>query len=395
MEFVRADTDYLSQENLRELAELSDVPCLSLYMPAHKRSGETQQDPIRLRNLLNAVETELLDDGLRRPDVVEFLQPLSDLLDDYEFWQHQSQGLALFRTDQQFASYRLPIPFDEMTLISSRPHIKPLLPLITTNGHFFLLALSQNQVRLFEGTRFQIGEIDLGDTPTSLAEAMRFDEYNDQLQFHTQTGSNRGGERAAIFYGHSNAGDEAVIKENVKRFLQQVDTAVCNIIGEERAPLVLAGVEVICGLYNEITKYTNVVPERVAGNPETATQEELHAEAWPLVEPQFAQEQQQATDAFLHLAGTLDRRASSDLQEIVSGAYFQRVETLFVPLAKEQWGILKPESNQVRLHDTQQSGDFDLFDFAAVHTLLNGGTAYAVQAEQIPGQHSIACIFRY
>jgi hypothetical protein len=40
-------------------------------------------------------------------------------------------------------------------------------------------------------------------------------------------------------------------------------------------------------------------------------------------------------------------------------------------------------------------GNEDLLDASDVHTLLNGGTVYAVEPEQVPGGSLLAAIFRY
>jgi len=34
-------------------------------------------------------------------------------------------------------------------------------------------------------------------------------------------------------------------------------------------------------------------------------------------------------------------------------------------------------------------------DFAAIHTLLNGGTVYAVEPKAVPGDAPLAAVFRY
>ncbi|MEZ4682685.1 MAG: hypothetical protein R2932_51610 [Caldilineaceae bacterium] len=48
------------------------------------------------------------------------------------------------------------------------------------------------------------------------------------------------------------------------------------------------------------------------------------------------------------------------------------------------------------MHDERQSGDIDLPDFAAIHTILNGGAVYALAPTEIPGTNAItAAIFRY
>lgn len=395
MELVRNETDILNQATLHELAEHHAACCISFYMPTHRRGRETEQDPIRLKNLLSEVETELAADDMRRPEIDDLLAPLYQLIDDRSFWQQQSEGLVIFRSKEWLKMFRLPIDFSELTIIGERPHIKPLLPFITKGGQFYLLTLSQNQVRLFKGTQQKLGQLSLGDTPTSLDEAMRFDEFDDQLQFHTQTGTSADGGRAAVFHGHSNAGDEAVIKENIKRFLHRVDEGVRDVIGEEQAPLVLAGVDMICGLYREISKYPALMAETIAGNVEHTDETTLHEKAWSLVEGQFMEEQQEAIDAYLHLAGNDDGRADNNFKEIVSSAYFQRIDTLFIPLQQQKWGNFDKEANAVHLHQEQQVGDTDLLDFAAIHTLLNGGSVYALEPHKIPNGETVAAIYRY
>jgi len=47
------------------------------------------------------------------------------------------------------------------------------------------------------------------------------------------------------------------------------------------------------------------------------------------------------------------------------------------------------------LHEEAKPGDEDLLDLAAVQTLLNGGTVYAVELEKVPDGASLAAVFRY
>ena len=43
----------------------------------------------------------------------------------------------------------------------------------------------------------------------------------------------------------------------------------------------------------------------------------------------------------------------------------------------------------------EKRGDEDLLEFAAIQTLLNGGTGYRVAAEKIPDTDPLAALFRY
>ena len=55
-----------------------------------------------------------------------------------------------------------------------RFHLKPLLPLLTGDGRFYVLAVSQNAVRLLQGTRHSIHEIRPELMPKSFADATHF-----------------------------------------------------------------------------------------------------------------------------------------------------------------------------------------------------------------------------
>jgi hypothetical protein len=44
----------LNRKELKGLVENPKGPCVSIFMPTHFKGPETQQDPIRLKNLLRA-----------------------------------------------------------------------------------------------------------------------------------------------------------------------------------------------------------------------------------------------------------------------------------------------------------------------------------------------------
>jgi hypothetical protein len=88
--------------------------------------------------------------------VEELLQPARRLLDDSSFWQYQAEGLAVFLAAGTLRTFRVPVPFAELVVVAPGFHVKPLLALLTGDGLFYVLALSQNQVRLLVGTRDHI-----------------------------------------------------------------------------------------------------------------------------------------------------------------------------------------------------------------------------------------------
>ncbi len=363
---------------------------VSLFMPTHRVGRETEQDPIRFKNLLREAEDRLLATGLRSPDVREILKPAQRLLQESGFWRNQSHGLAVFFTPEAFHYYRLPLPFEELVVISNRFHLKPLLPFFASDGHFYILALSQNQIRLLEGTRHTVDEIDLESMPQSMAETLQIECFDKQTQFHTGTSSAHTGDRAGMFHGHDPSDED---KSRILRWFHKIDDELPNFIVGRQSPIVLAGVEYLFPLYKEVNSYPHLVEEGIPGSPEELRPEELHAQAWPLVQPFFMQAQEQAAAQYRQLSGTV--QTTTDVKETVMAAHHGRVDVLFVALGIQVWGAIDLSTNTVHEHEDHEPGDEDLLDLAAIQTILNGGIVYAVEPEQVPDHAPLAAVFRY
>ncbi len=384
--------DTLSRETLKALIEQRAPASISLYMPTHRAGSQTQEGPVRLKNLLKQAERELFARGLRTRDVRNLLEPAEGLLSDALFWKYQSDGLSLFLSPGTLLFYRVPLDFEELVVVNERFHLKPLLPLFTGDGHFYVLALSQNEIRLLEGTRHSVDSVELEDMPSGLADVVRLDDSGRPLQFHTGSSSSPGaGRRPAIFHGH---GEEPDNKETILRYFRRINQGLREVLKEEQAPLVLAGVDYLFPLYHEANTYSYLADEGIAGNPEQTSAPELHQRAWEIVHPWFQKAKQEALARYEQMArnGT---RTSKAFGEIVPAAHHGRVELLFVDLNTRRWGTYDPETDSLTVNEEAQPGDEDLLDLAAIRTLVNGGAVYAVEADAMPDNAPLAAILRY
>jgi hypothetical protein len=385
-----------SIDELKQLAELSQSPCVSLYMPTYQAGAEIQQNPIRFKNLIKQAEALLQHDyGLNETEALEFLQPAIEL-DQAEFWEHQNAGLAIFVAPELLRYYMVPLEFEELVLVGDRFHFKPLLPLLSSDGQFYLLALSQKQVRLFAGTRYHIHEIELEDVVTNMDEALQYDETAKAGQFRISTG--RGGTanpmpQAGSFHGQGSP-DRDHFKTNILQFFHQLDQDLQKYLHNQRAPLLLAGVEYLLPVYQEANSYPHLLNKIIpVENIGVLKPDDLHSQAWSEVESLYTQAQQEAIEHYQELAGT--GKTSTDLKEAIAAAYYGRVDSLFVATGIQQWGKFDPTTDQLQTHTEIEPHDEDLLDTAAVQTLLNGGTVYAVEPDQVPESAPLAAVFRY
>lgn len=382
--------DKITREELKELSAHSRELCLSLFMPAFRAGRETEQNPIRFKNLLKEAENRLSASGARPPEIQELLTPARSLADDPLFWQHQGDGLAVFLAADYFKSYRLPLSFRESVFLGRRFHFTPLLPYFSGEGRFYVLALSRNMIRLLEGSRHSVDEVDVESILPNLGDAFRFDRFEKQLQFHTGTAAGRSGGRAAIFHGHDPSDEE---KGRLLRWFRKIDEDLPDILRGSRSPLVLAGVEYLLHLYREVNSYPFLLDEGVPGNADDLRPEELHGRAWPIAEKALSREAEQALARYAELTGS--ENASSNVEKVLEGAHHGRVDILFVDGEARMTGCFDPEENRVLTGEACGGEEEDLLNLAAVQTLIHGGTVYAVSSGAMPGGEPMGAVFRF
>ena len=387
--------DRLSKKEIRTLLEKHEGLCVSIFLPTSLGGLESQQDELRLRHQIRDTENRLLLENLRSTEVEKLLEPLHALLEDGALWLHTIDGLAIFRTPEMFHCYRLPYSFKEQVIVSDHFYLKPLLPFLATGGHFYILALSQNVIRLLEGTRFDIHELKLPETvPANLVEALKYEEAENEVSFYSSSSGavvGKGGRKATIFYGKGVGHDDS--KDHLLRYFQQIDRGLHELLKDENAPLVLAGVEYLLPIYQQANTYPYLLHQGVPGNPDKLSSDELHAKAWEVVEPYFQQVQKNTAAQYRDNVGTA--QTSNDIREIMPAAYYGQIGSLFVAIDQELWGHFDPASNTIHVHKEARFRDDDLLDEAATQTILHGGSVYAVEHNKIPGESMLAAVFRY
>lgn len=386
----------LTLDQIKELAQQTQSPSISIFLPTHRAGQDTQQDPIRFKNLLREAELSLLDRGMGPREVTALLQPAQALSEGAYFWKHQRDGLALFIAPDDFHYYHLPFSVEEQLVIARSYYVKPVLPLFTNNGHYYILAFSQDEVRLFEGTHYSVGQIDLpGQTPENLDEAVGSGDPQKQLQFHTGTSPStaQGGLRSAIFHGHGGGQEEQ--KEEIERYLNLLDMGLKEIFRDQQAPLVLAGVDYLLPIYHKVSEYAHIMEEGITGSAEYLRPEELQERAWPIVEPHFRQELEKVIEQYQQLAVTA--KATDSIEEIVAAAFYGRVDKLLLSVDSQIWGSFDPNTGKVTRAQAGQTPEHDLAlsDYAAMQTLQKDGAVYALHQEEMPTGSSMAAVLRY
>ncbi|MCE5265153.1 MAG: hypothetical protein LLG97_16675 [Deltaproteobacteria bacterium] len=383
--------DQFSKQDLKDLMAPRQGHCISLYLPTHRAPVEGRQDLIRFKNMLRDVEEKIVAAGVRGPEAKAFMVPLHRLLDDQTFWQYRGDGLALFYSRDGLRAYRLPVHFGELNMLSNRFHLKPLIPLLTEESAFYVLALSQNDIRLLEGNRYCAWEVELEHVPSSLAEAIPYDEPERQFQFRGKTPTGPGGRRYARFFAHGVGIDGN--KDEICRFFQIVDKGLQEVLRRDHIPLILAGVEYLFAVYRGVNSYAHLMGEGIPGSPETLSVEELHQQAWKIVQPRLLHQRNDVIAQYRQFAGT--GRTSRDLVELVPAAFGGRILKLVASEGIQVWGSYQPGDGMAKIHAKPTAESEDLLDLAAIHTVLSGGMVYTAEPAALPDNAPAVALFRY
>lgn len=379
----------LSIDSIKSYYEIKDKTCISIYMPAHRMGTQVRQDQIRFKNLTRQTEEQLSERGFRKDEIDTLMNPIHSLRDNTPMWQHMSDGFVIFRSENHFSYNQFPIPFEELSLVQHRFHLKPLIPLLTGNGLYYVLGLSQNKVSLFEGTKHSLKEIEADFLPENLVHALNIDEFLETKQFHTST-AGAGGERAAMFHGHGSAEEDR--KQLIRQFFREINKNLTPFLTDRQVPLVLAGVDYLHPIYHEVNDHQGLLKNGVKGNPDQYSVDELHKRSWEIVSSVFDEELQNAKKAFEENISS--KKTAHELDQVLKSAGQGRVETLFVAKNEQVWGRYDEKSMELRL-ETKDETPEDLLDLCAVKTLINGGAVYSLDRNDIPKGYQTAALLRY
>lgn len=366
---------------------------ISIFIPTD-RAGDGQAAKIRYKNQLSEVVDKLMDDKIQenplsKNEALAYTAKAYELLDNKEFWSYQSDGLAVFLDENTFEYYSIPLDFNTFNYVGNVFYLRPTIPAINHDARFFILALSQNEVKFYEGSNHSITPVIIDDlVPTSLEESMAsIDiEYPAEMQAHS-------GGASPVFHGQG--GEKDGKTDRIIDYFRMVDKGLMEMLHDEKAPLIIAAVDYLVPIYKNVSSYSNIVETHISGNVENDAPALLHEKAWSMLEPILGKDFSEKQDVF---GENLPRdKASIAVDQITAAALNGRVDTLFTDKNSSiYWGIYNQTNNTVIIQKEQNKMNTCLLNFSAIRTFLQGGMVYNVDRTEMPYQLSIMnAIYRF
>lgn len=372
------------------LANTHGLHCVSIYLPMNK-DGKEQNALIAqatLKQCIKKVQKDLECHEMDSQETKKYLKPIEALLVDIELWRNPSDGLALFLDKNGLNYYALPIPFEIKTSVSDHFYLKPLLPLYYEDD-YYLLELSQDYVKLYEANKYGYRDIFIEDfAPAQLEEAVGFDYKPKLYQFR----SGQNAQMPGSYYGMGEGKDD--LKKELYTFFRAIDKAINKVISNKKAPLVIACVEPLFGLYKEANTYPTLLENYIAGDSEFKNKTKLHQKSLKLVLPFFEKTKDAKLLQYKELVHT--PKTSYQISEIVPAAINGKIDTLFVINGADEFGVFDQQTNRLVFHKKTELNNASLTDLSAVSTFMQGGKVYFLAPDEMPDKgHPMNALLRY
>ena len=383
--------EVLAKELIQELLSVNQSPSLSLYMTTHKSHPENLQDPIRFQNLVKQLEESLLEQ-YSAIEVKKFLEPYVTLNNNSEFWGHALDGRAVLGSSEFFKVIRLPIAVQELAVVADNFHTKPLRQYLQSADRYHVLGLSLHEIRLFEGNRHSLVEVDLPpDFPRTITEALG-DELTGK---HTTVASYGGtsGESSAMHHGHGSKKDE--VDKDAERFFNIIARTIHeNYSKPTGLPLILAALPEHHSLFQKLSKNPLLLDEGININPASISTAILTKLAWEVLEPVYLQKLKDLVKKFEQAKA--NNSGSDNVKEVIEAAEAGRVDTILIEkdrviaerLRNKNTGTFKQADSTQPILD-------DLLDDIGELVTKMGGEVMFIPSEKMPAKTGIAALYRY
>jgi hypothetical protein len=366
-----------------------EPPCLSLYQPAHRHHPSNVQDPIRFRNLAKALEQSLRQKYSTR-DVQPLLEPFQTLAEDVQFWKQTLDGLAVLGAPGLFRVYRLQRPVPELAVVADSFHTKPLMRILQSADRYQVLGLNRQEVKMFEGSRDALDEIELAPgVPRTITDALG-EELTEPHLTVASYGTGAGG--PAMRHGHGAKKDEVDV--DAERFFRAVDRAVLEHHSRTSGlPLILAALPEYHNLFRQVSQNPFLAAEAVDIHPDALPIDALRERVWRVVEPKYLARLAALVEQF---GKAKPKGLGSDEPVLVAeAAVAGRVATLLIEAERHVPGRIDPVSGRIEPGDLAHPEVDDVLDDLGELALEKGGQIVIVPADRMPTRTGVAAIYRF
>ena len=370
---LHVDIPTLSE--VKSLTHARSDACVSIYLETTPLTQDIAASRIQLGNLSKQAREQLEARSFDKRRLAPLIEHLDELAEDDEFWRLQANSLAVLATPDRVRTFRLANKLASMVEVSDRFHLKPLLRAVTFPHMAFVLALSENAVRLVEVfAELPPETVKVDDLPKDAASAVGKSTLNSR----SASGRIQGSEGQKVRF---------------RQYLRQIDSALRPVLAGRDTPLIVTATEPLASLFRSVNTYPRLLSEGISDSPDRLSDAELAALARPILDKDYARDVVEITA--LYETRAKQGRATTDLSDAARAATFGATETLLVDIDEVIPGTVDEETGVIRFAEKADAGNYGVVDEITGWALSSGARVLGVRKAEMPGNGTLAAIMRY
>jgi hypothetical protein len=350
-------------------------------MRTHRQHPESAVDPIAFKKLYRKTEDYIQAHDLAAHEPL--LEPLAKLIDDKSFWDNNDNGLAIFCSPQETKIIKLPEEVEEISCVAQSFCVRPLFSFYNRDQQYYLLTLGLDNVKLYEGTKYHIEEINISETmPTNMNEALG-DELTDN-HLHASAAEGTGG-----LHGYMEKSQEE--DNDMERFFRKVDQDLREIYPASKdKPLLVAMLPEHQNHFLRISKNQYLKPIPLNSNPHALHKDMLLEKIREILAHDF----EEYKETLLERAQLAQQEGvgSSDLGDVVRDALDGKIEVLFIESEKAISGHIDRDNRRVQQGKTLST---DVINELSCLVFDQGGHVIELGNDEMLSETGVFTINRY
>lgn len=351
-----------TQKLLEELLEQSNKTCISISLPTHRTFPDNQTDILTLKNLVLEASKRLsneVDKSTKEKILSRLFDASTSINHDFN-----SEGLSVF-ANQDYSSYvRYPFTVKSRCVIDTTFEIRYLVKTINRGLTYFVLDLSIDKSRLYEGYRETLTEITNLNFP--------FESHKlDNQDFVSN------------------------IDNKIMEYFGKVDKNLSEILRSNSYPIVLTGSTKNIGLFEKVSKNQKNIITAIDKNFSGFNFKDFGTEIWYKINA-IMEDKRLSKISFLDNASA-SGRVITDIQEIYNYAISGRGEIFFV---EEEFSVpakisIDKQSIDLDVEERDANVSDDILDVIIERVIEKRGIVIFMPVNSMNNYGKVALVVRY
>jgi len=327
----------MNRQDIIKIQSYSSYPSVSILMPTHRTFPDNQQDPIRLRNLVNQANQRLLGE-FEKKRVSGIMENLTKKTEGIDF-NHLQDSLAIFVNDNFSTMFMFPFPVKERATIDKTFETRDLVFAYNRSQPYYVIVINEKQIKFYLCVRENLSEVTHPSLPmTNIVHEIKEGRigdasYNDRIREN---------------------------EERQKNFLREADALLKEFAAAEETPFLITGTQRQISMYREVTRFPNLILGTLKGSYENSSASEISKLVWPIAKEGFANKRKEVLNEVDKAISS--KKFASGIDEVWELANEGRGKTLLTEINFEYPAIAS--SNGLQLVPSEIKPGEDVLDDA-------------------------------